>query len=118
MRLLWKHLLRSSRRAPLQPLLICLTVLLSVTLTVTTASLSLWISDYIRQNNEQEQELGDILITAKGNSNSRFLFPEDAEALLGEDGRVVGEFKLTGFTPENEQLLLRSSSPKPMRRKF
>ena len=101
MRLFFKHLLRSLRQASLQPLLILLTVICSTAIAVTSVRIPSMFQDHARSVALSETELGEILITVKGNNPMRLLFRHDAEEIIGEDGRVFGEFRLTGFTSQN-----------------
>ncbi len=94
MRLYCKHLLRTLWARPLQPLILVFTILLSVTVFL----VSLGIGDAL----EEERELGraasygsaDITVRLGAGSSTRFLFAEEAKALLGEDSRVVGLYEL------------------------
>ena len=102
-----KHIFRAIRRAPIQPLLICLTVMLAVTLSITTVSLSDMFVANAQKKASVNAELGDILIAPRANSSSRLLFDTDAQAILGEDASVLGSFQLTSFlgSDQDKQLL-------------
>ena len=103
MSLFLKHIGRSLRAAPWQPLLILLTVVLSVMLSETAVCLSGAFVEHERQGALAATAMGDIEISARADSNSRFLFAEQAKAVLGEDGRVLGEFALTAFIEQNNE---------------
>lgn len=103
MRLFWKHVARSFLRRPLQPLLILLTVICSTAVIVAGLQLSVVFTDHSREVAERDREIGDVLITMRGDSDVRMLFSEDAERVLGESGSVIGEFRLSGFWAEEAQ---------------
>lgn len=110
MKLFCKHLFRTIRRAPLQPLLIVLTVALAVASSVVSFCLTDAFERHAEKTNRQFTELGDILISLRGNSEVRFLFSEDAEAAIGEEGSVLGEYALTAFLSTDEKTELLSVS--------
>ena len=99
-----KHIWRSVRRAPLQPLMIMLTLVLAVAMAVMSCAVSGMFVAYADQTERDAVAAGDILISMRADSDARILFEEDAAALLGEDGLVLGEFRLTGLTGEGERL--------------
>lgn len=103
MKLFFKHIFRSIRKSPLQPILICLTVALAVAVAVTSLRVSEMFADHARQSAYREQAVGDVLISMRGDSDVRLLFDEDARALLGDDGSVLGEFRLSAFLTGREQ---------------
>ncbi len=94
MKLFFKHILRSIKLRPLQPFMLILTLALSVTVSV--CSLALRSSIMEEPNLSKEAELGnaDIKITLNNNADSRFMFSEDAEKILGEECRIAGYYEL------------------------
>lgn len=97
MRLFYKHIRRSICRAPWQPLLILLTLTLAVALAETAFCIS---GAFWRQEGKKaavEADMGDLRITARAGGSSRLLFEAPAQEILGEDGKVLGEFSLSGF---------------------
>lgn len=110
MSLFLKHIVRSLRAAPWQPLLILLCVVLSVMLSETALCLSGAFSAYERDRALEETAAGDLEITARANNSSRFLFAEQAQGVLGEDGQALGEFALTAFTEQKEERVALSVS--------
>ncbi len=97
MRLFWKHIMRSFLRRPFQPLLILLTVVCATSIIVSGLQISIAFTEHSHEVMDGDREVGDILITMRGDSDQRILFPEDAERVIGERGRVLGEFRLSGF---------------------
>lgn len=98
----WKHIWRSVRRAPLQPLFILLTVVCSVSVAITALRLSVAFTEHSEAVAGEEQHLGDLLISMRGDSDVRMLFREDAERLIADQGAVIGEFRLSGFAERPE----------------
>ncbi|MBR7099412.1 MAG: hypothetical protein IKC59_08355 [Clostridia bacterium] len=103
MRLFGKHLLRTVRRAPFQPFLIFLTVVCSVAIAIAAMRIPMIFDIRAEEEVRSASESGDLRITMRADSEARMLFCEDAEAVLGEDGTVLGEFRLTGFYETNGQ---------------
>ncbi len=102
MKLFCKHLWRTVLRAPLQPILILLTVIVSTAIAVTAFRLPTMFSAHLYEEYGKKSELGDLTVTLRGDSNTRMLFAEDAEKILGEDGDVLGEFRLSGYVGEGD----------------
>ncbi len=98
MRVFFKHLLRTLLRAPVQPLLILLTVVASTAIAVTAFRLPAMFTSHLYEVYGAEAELGDLTVLLRGDSDTRMLFSEDAEAIVGGEGAGLGEFRLTGFT--------------------
>lgn len=103
MSLFWKHIFRSQKSRPLQPLLILLTVICSVAVAVAAVSITLLLHAHTYELARYQEELGDIVISPRGDSNLRLTFPEDAEAVVGKDGQILGEFRLSGFLEGTQQ---------------
>ena len=98
MKLLGKHIFRSIKARPYQPLVI--TLIISLCVAVMIISVILPINIY---KNESEA-LGvdawtpDLTVSLKATSDLRLLFEDDVEAAIDEGGEVLGEFSLTGFS--------------------
>ena len=103
MRLFFKHLYRSVLRAPLQPLLILLTVIASTAIAVTAFRMPTMYAAHLAEMYGGRGALGDLTVTLRGDSNTRLLFAEDAEELLGDTGEVLGEFRLSGYMGEGSE---------------
>ena len=99
MRLFFKHLLRDALRFPLQVLLILLTVTLSVSVSVTALKTYGMFKERAAWIEAGDTRLGDLLITP-GASDMRALFDSDVDSMLGENDKMLGEFRLSAF-PEN-----------------
>ncbi|MBQ2999075.1 MAG: ABC transporter permease [Clostridia bacterium] len=102
MKLFVKHLLRSLRSSPVQSILIVLTVAFSMAAAVAGSSICETLGELSSQSASEERELGNILITTRGDNDERILFAEDAERAVGEDADVLGEFALVGFVGDEE----------------
>ena len=90
MKLFFKHLCRSIRQKPLQPILLTLILSLAVLTTLFVSSM-----DYILQNETaraQSERYGSahLTVTLDGASKSRFMFVKDAKEVLGDSVEVAG----------------------------
>lgn len=103
MRLFLKHILRSIKKAPLQPLIILLTLTIAVATFVATAEMSFATVEEIEYKKGRVDKSSDITVMLSGSDEVRILFKEDAERIIGEDGTVMGEFSLTAITGEKEK---------------
>ena len=92
MRLLFKHLFRSIGRHPLQPLILVLTVMLSVTFTASALTLRDAITEESEAHIAAQYGSADLVVTQGSGSDSRFMLAERTEALLGESCATVGIF--------------------------
>ena len=97
MKLIFKHILRSIRSSPVQPLLILLTVSLSMAIATVTLGVSFKQNRVSDEISAKEEAVGDLLITTRADSAARILFVEDVESRVGDKGNVTGEFSLVGF---------------------
>lgn len=97
-----KHIVRSIKRRPLQPILILLTLTLAVSVGITAFRFH---DVFVSQADANEQRFaaaGDILITPKKDSPLRMFFTDDAASIVGDRGTVLGEYSLTFFKKEGE----------------
>lgn len=90
MKLYFKHILRSIRRAPLQPLLSTVVIALAFFI----AALAFNVSDYTRSENVLSDSAkygnADIVITLNSNSQNRFMQPDDVYSVVGDDVFAAG----------------------------
>ena len=103
MKLFFKHLARSILKKPLQPIILVFTLMLAIAVSI----FSLAMRDALESetNLSQAAKYGNAQITIglNGASSSRFMFAEDAEALLGADGVAAGIFELPLFVGEENK---------------
>lgn len=92
MRILFRHLFRSIGRHPLQPLILVLTVMLSVTFTASALTLRDAITEESEAHIAAQYGSADLVVTQGSGSDSRFMLAERTEALLGESCATVGIF--------------------------
>ena len=94
MKLFLKHLLGSIRKRPLQPIILVLTL----TLSMLTSLVSFSLQDALVKESELEQAArygdADFTVTLNSASKSRFMFASHAEEILGERADVVGCYEL------------------------
>ena len=98
MRLFTKYIFKSIKRSPLQPLLILLTLTIAVATLISSAKI------IIQLNREISQEVAstyhyDLAVSLSAKSDSRILIAEEVQNAIGDGGVVLGEFSLTGTSP-------------------
>lgn len=103
MKIFGKHIFRSIKANPGQPTLI--TVIVALCVTVMILSIALPINIY---KNEQASLLADeysadLEISLRADSGHRLVFTDEISEAIGERGRVIGEFALTGFLTQEGQ---------------
>lgn len=104
MRLFFLHLFRSIKKRPLQPIILVLTVLLSVAFTASALSLGDAISEENEGKMSSQYGTADLTVTQSGDTHSRFMLAERANSLLGDRGYAVGSFDLLLETEGGERL--------------
>ena len=98
MKLLFKHILRTIKRAPLQPVIILLTLIMSVATFLTAVKLTVNVYEEASYRKGKYNDTPvDITVNLSGSDEARMLFAEDVEAVVGEDGSVLGEFMLSAI---------------------
>ena len=107
MKLFLKHLFRSIRQRPLQPIVIVLTITLSVLVSVVAFSIKQLISDEINSINESKYGTSDIVIQLNSNSKSRFMFEDEVEKILSGKANAVGSYELV-FTLNDETVFAKA----------
>ena len=103
MRLFLKHILRSIRKAPLQPLIILLTLTIAVATLLTTVKMSVATIEEAEYKKRRVDTSSDITVKLSKSDEIRILFKDDAERIIGEDGSVLGEFSLTALAVGKEE---------------
>ena len=94
MKLFYKHLFTSIRRRWGQPLILVLTLLLSVLVTAMAFGLGDSLKDETDLRREASYGRADLTVSISSGSTTRFLLAEDAAALLGQDCRIAGLYEL------------------------
>ena len=87
MRLFFKHLLRSIRGRPLQPIVLVLTMALSVAIMACAISLEARLGEEIEIGSRMEYGDANLVVTLGSESTSRFMFEDEAREILGEADR-------------------------------
>lgn len=103
MRLFLKHILRSIKKAPLQPLLIVLTLTLAVASVITAVRMSRAVIEENEYKKDGIDSSCDIMVRLSPSDSMRILFKEDAQKIIGNDGTVLGEFHLTALTNKKNE---------------
>ena len=94
MKLLFKHLMHSIRKRPTQPLIITLTLALSVALTVFALTVYSSLTTDAALAQEANYGSADFTVELGNSSDSRFLFASDVRDALGEGASVAGIYPL------------------------
>lgn len=94
MKLFYKHLFTSIRRRWGQPLILVLTLLLSVLVTAMAFGLSASLKNETALRQSAAYGKADLTVSIGAGSTTRFLLSEDATALLGEECRIAGLYEL------------------------
>ena len=94
MRLFLKHLSRSIRKRPLQPIIITLTIILTIMALVAAFGIKKAISDELRMGDDANIGNSDIVVVATVDSKSRFKTAEYIEEVLGNGATAVGSYEL------------------------
>lgn len=106
MKLLFKHLTRSIGKKPLQPIILTLTIALAVVASIFAFTLA----DTLREESSVAQTVkygsADLTVSVGNSSNSRFLFTEDVEDVLGEDANVAGTYELPMIVGNSERTVI------------
>lgn len=103
MKLFFKHLLCSTRKKPLQPILLAITLTLAVMGSVFTFALDRAINQETESAQKSVYGAASLTVTLNDASASRFMFASDAELLLGKRAAVAGSFDLPMTMGENKR---------------
>ena len=97
MRIFCKHIFRSIIRAPLQSLLIVLTLAIATSSFLVSVKSFIAIRDDIQEKIVVDNYASDITVKLSSRSDLRILFEDDLKDVVGDKGKVVGEFALDGL---------------------
>lgn len=94
MRLILKHLARSIGRKPLQPIILILTLTLSIATTIFAFTIDDMIDDDVKASQALKYGDASFMVSVGNSSDSRFLFADDVTDVLGESAKVAGLYEL------------------------
>ncbi len=98
-----KHIFRSIKKEPAQPIMIILILSLCVAVLLLSVVLPLNIYKDAKESLGVDDWMDDMVVSLKATSDVRLLFEQELAEALGERGEVLGEFALSGFfLPEGE----------------
>ena len=97
MRMFGKHIFRSIKARPLQPIMIVAVIMISVAVMITSFSLPMAIYRNEKAEYETDEWTPDLSVSLKSTSKMRLLFKDEVVQAIGDRGRVIGEFELGGF---------------------
>lgn len=92
-----KHIYRSIKKSPLQPIIILITLILSVSTFLTAVKIAINVAKETALYKNVDNYLCDITVKPSKNDDVRMLFTEDAEDIIGDAGIVLGEFNLSAL---------------------
>jgi len=101
-RLFLKHILRSIKKAPLQPLIIIFTLTIAVATLLTTVKMSISTIKETEYKKGRIDTSSDITVKLSNSDEVRILFKDEAERIIGDGGSVIGEFSLTALTTDKD----------------
>ena len=102
MRIFGKHVFRSIKKEPLQPIMIIAVVMISVAVIILSVSLPINIYRNERAGMHIDEWTPDLTVTLKSSANERLIFEDEVAAVLGDRGSVIGEFSITGFADHTD----------------
>ena len=94
MKLLLKHILKSIGKKPLQPLIIILTLALSMATSVFSFTLADTMKDELSATQAAKYGNASFMVSVGNTSSSRFLFADDVLDVLGDSAKAVGGYEL------------------------
>ena len=94
MSLFLKHLLKSMKQRPLQPLMLIISMTVAVFVSVVALSLRSSLMDEENASIDHRYGRAEIEIRLSGESESRFMFAKDAESLLPEGTVALGMYEV------------------------
>ena len=97
MKIFGRHIFRTIKAHPLQPVIIMVIVTICVAAMILSVALPINIYRNEHAGMGVDEWTSDLFITLKSTSDVSIIFKEDVEEALGEKGRAIGEFYLTGF---------------------
>ena len=97
MRIFGKHIFRSIKANPRQPIMIIAIVCICTIVMILSIALPVNIYKNERGSLLADEWTADLEVSLKATSGRRLLFEEEIADALGDMGRVIGEFSLTGF---------------------
>ena len=106
MRLFFKHLLRSMRKKPIQPVVLIFTIAISVAVSIFSFTIRSMMHEEIDGNKNTRFGNADFTISLSGVSSSRFMSADRVEELIGDRGRAVGCFELAAVSESDGRTVI------------
>ncbi|MBE6644805.1 MAG: ABC transporter permease [Ruminococcaceae bacterium] len=103
MRLFFKHLLQSVRRKPLQPLVLILTLAISVGVCIMAFGLNDCFAEENELSRDAEYGCADITLELNGTSKSRFMFADRVEDFLFGKANAASAFEIVIFLTKTSE---------------
>lgn len=94
MKLFFKHLIRSIRKRPLQPVIIIFTIAFSVLVAISSLTLKSSVTNELNCTQKSSYGHADLVLSQNSSSKSRFMFDWEIENLLGGMANAVGTYEI------------------------
>lgn len=101
MKLFVKHITRSIKKSPLQPILIILTLIVATTTFIVATKMAINMQKESGNGKNLDNYICDISVKLSGTDDVRMLFADDAKRVIGDAGEILGEFSLSGIVNMN-----------------
>ena len=96
MRIFGKHIFRSIKARPLQPVMIILIIAVSAAVAISSFVLPITIYRDAVAKYSVDEWTDDLYVTLKSTADVRLVFEEEIAEAVGDRGRTIGEFALNG----------------------
>jgi len=102
-----KHIYRSIKKSPLQPIIILITLTLAVATFITSVKICINVAKETAIYKNTDHYICDITVKPSKSDDIRLLFVEDCKEIIKDEGMVHGEFNLTALknTDESSELI-------------
>lgn len=103
MKLFLKHILRSIKKFPLQPIIIILTLTLATATFISATKICINVLHEEKVLKHTDNFISDITVKLSKSDDVRLLFDDDAKEIIGDEGKVLGEFVITALVNHNNK---------------
>ncbi len=106
MSLFFKHLIRSVKKRPTQPLILIFTMAVAVAVCILSLTLRGSLVDEERLAAKEEYGAADITVSLNGKSKTRFIFADEIEELIGDGAKCAGYYEIIASPDMKETVLI------------
>ena len=97
MRIFIRHIIRSIKRSPIQPIIIVIALTAALLSFIIGCKMIINVGGEIRHQKKEDDYICDITVKSSASDSLRMMFLEDIEDIIGNDGQAIGEFNITGL---------------------